>query len=66
MNKNIEKLNHETTYFRARQVSIYLNIGLSTVWAMAKNQEITAIKISPRVTLFSKQEIDQLIQDRNN
>lgn len=66
MNKSIEKLNPETTYFRAKQVSIYLKIGLSTVWAMAKNQKITAIKISPRVTLFSKKEIDQLIKDRNS
>ena len=48
-------------YMRAKQVSKYLGIGLSTVWHMAKEGTITAIKLTSRVTVFDKTEIDELI-----
>lgn len=48
---------------RAKQVAIYLGIGLSTVWFMAKNGKLNAIKLTSRVTVFDKDEIDNLINN---
>jgi predicted DNA-binding transcriptional regulator AlpA len=48
-------------FLRAKEVSEYLGIGLSTVWLYSKKGYITPIKISPRVTVFSIVEIDALL-----
>jgi len=45
---------------RAKQVSQYLGIGLSTVWLYAKQGKITPIKLSERVTVFDIDEINKL------
>jgi len=47
--------------FRAKEVAHYMGIGLSTVWLYAKQGKLTPKKVSARVTLFSKDEIDNLI-----
>ena len=47
--------------FRAKEVANYMGIGLSTVWLYAKQGKLTPKKVSARVTLFSKDEIDNLI-----
>ena len=39
----------------------YLNIGLSTVWLYSKQGKLTPKKLSDRVTLFSVEEADRLI-----
>jgi len=49
-------------YMRAKEVSKYLGIGLSTVWFMAKQGKLHAIKLTERVTVFSKDEIDDFIE----
>ena len=56
-----KKYNAGKKYLRAKEVSEYLGIGLSTVWHYAKVGTITPKKISPRVTVFSIDEIDNLI-----
>jgi len=58
-----EAIPTEQKYMRAKQVSKYLGIGLSTVWHMAKHGKIKAIKLTDRVTVFSKDEIDDLINN---
>jgi len=46
--------------YRAKEVAEYLSIGLSTVWLYAKQEKLTPIKISPRVTVFDIAEIEAL------
>ncbi len=46
---------------RAKEVANYMGIGLSTVWHYAKIGTLTPKKLSPRVTVFSIEEIDNLI-----
>lgn len=48
-------------YLRAKAMASYLNIGLSTVWLYAKQGKLTPKKLSDRVTLFSVDEADKLI-----
>lgn len=48
-------------YYRAKEVSELLGIGLSTVWLYAKQNKITPIKLSERVTVFDIKEINRLI-----
>ena len=49
-------------YYRAKEVSEYLSIGLSTVWALAKDGKLTKIKLSSKVTVFDITEIDMLLE----
>lgn len=51
----------ETKYLRAKEMAKYLNIGLSTVWLFSKQGKLTPKKLSARVTLFSIDEADKLI-----
>jgi len=46
--------------YRAKEVSEYLGIALSTVWLYAKQGKLTPIRISARVTVFDIEEIDAL------
>ena len=47
--------------FRAKEASKYLGVGLSTIWLYAKQGKITAIKLSDRVTIFKKEDLDRFI-----
>lgn len=49
------------TAFRAKEAAIYLGIGKSTVWLYAKQGKLTPVKLSTRVTVFHKIELDKLI-----
>ena len=44
---------------RAKQASKYLGVGLSTIWLYAKQGKITPIKLSERVTIFKRAELDK-------
>ena len=46
---------------RARQASQYIGCGLSTIWLWAKQNKITAYKLSDRVTIFKKEDLDNFI-----
>ena len=50
----------EKKYYRANEVKDYLGIALSTVWLYAKQKKLTPIKLSARVTVFEKSELDNL------
>jgi len=49
----------ETVTLRAKEVAKRYGIGLSTVWYLAREGEITSIKVSPRVTVFNIKELDK-------
>jgi len=50
----------EKRWLRARDVSQFLSIGLSTVWLYASQGRLTAKKLSPRVTVFDMEEVKRL------
>lgn len=47
-------------YYRAKEVSTLLSIGLSTVWLYAKEGKLKPKKLSARVTVFDIDEINKL------
>ena len=47
-------------YYRAKEVAIYLGIGIATVWRYAKNGKLTPKKLSSHVTVFHINEIENL------
>ncbi len=47
--------------YRAKEASKYLGVGLSTVWLYAKQGKITPIKLSDRVTIFKKSDLDRFV-----
>ena len=47
---------------RAKEVAKYLGIGLSTVWLYVSQKKLHPTKLSSRVTIFNKNEIDDFIQ----
>ncbi|SFV58288.1 hypothetical protein MNB_SM-7-1323 [hydrothermal vent metagenome] len=53
-------MENQKRYLRAREVAEYLGIALSTVWLYAKQGKLKAKKLSERVTVFDKEEIDKL------
>lgn len=46
---------------RPKEASKYLSCGLSTIWLYAKQGKITPIKLSDRVTIFKKEDLDNFI-----
>ncbi len=48
-------------YYRAKEAAIYLSIGLSTLWLWVKEEKIKTYKISDRVTVFKKEDLDALV-----
>jgi len=47
---------------RAKEASKYLSIGLSTLWLYAKQGKLKPIKLSKRVTIFEKSDLDNFIK----
>lgn len=48
---------------RVKQTAQYLSIGVSTVWLYAKQGKLHPIKLSDRVTVFSKDDLDAFINN---
>lgn len=46
---------------RAREAASYIGCGLSTIWLYAKQGKIKSYKISDRVTIFKKEDLDRFI-----
>lgn len=55
----------EQKNFRAKDAAKYLGCGLSTVWLYAKQGKIKSIKLSDRVTIFKKEDLDNFINTSN-
>jgi len=49
---------------RAKEASKYLGIGLSTIWLYVKQGKLHPIKLSPRVTIFKRAELDEFIDSQ--
>ena len=62
MSKTEQRIEIEN--MRAKEVAKYIGIGLSTVWAYSAMGLLKPIKLSPRVTVFRRSEIDAFIASR--
>jgi len=51
-------------HFRVKQSAQYLGVGVSTIWLFTKQNKIKAIKLSDRVTVWAKSELDAFIASR--
>lgn len=58
-----QKYDARKKYLRANEVKEYMGVALSTVWLYSKEGKLTPKKISARVTVFSIEEIDNLINN---
>ena len=47
---------------RVRAAAKYMACGVSTVWYWAKKGLITPVKLSDRVTIFRKDDLDRFIE----
>jgi predicted site-specific integrase-resolvase len=47
--------------YRAKEASLYLGVAISTIWLYAKQGKLTPIKLSSRVTVFKKEDLDHLV-----
>jgi excisionase family DNA binding protein len=47
---------------RPKEASKYLAIGNSTLWLYAQQGKLHPIKLSERVTVFKKEDLDKFIQ----
>jgi len=52
---------HQVENMRATQASEYLACGKSTLWLWVKQGKIKAYKLSDRVTIFKRSELDTFI-----
>ena len=48
---------------RVKEVAQYLSVGVSTVWLYAKQGKLHPIKLSDRVTVFSKDDLDIFVNN---
>jgi len=56
-------MSQQVENMRAKEAHKYLGVGLSTLWLWVKQGKIKAYKISDRVTLFKKKELDYFINN---
>jgi len=49
--------------YRAKEAALYLSVGVSTVWLYAKQGKLHPKKLSSRVTVFTKEDLDSFINN---
>ena len=47
--------------YRPKEAALFLGVGLSTVWLYVKQGKLKTIKLSDRVTIISKESLDNFI-----
>jgi excisionase family DNA binding protein len=61
MSKTDFKEPQQVENMRAKEASRYLACGVSTLWLWVKQGKIKAYKLSDRVTIFKRSELDTFI-----
>lgn len=51
-----------TKNYRAKEAAEYLGVAKSTVWLYAKQEKLHPVKLSPRVTIFRKEDLDNFLE----
>ena len=59
--RNRQSENAIVENMRAKEASRYLACGVSTLWLWVKQGKIKAYKLSDRVTIFKRSELDAFI-----
>ncbi len=59
--KNMKNILKNRRYLRDKELAIYFGIGRSTVWYYRNKGMYGSIKVSPRVTLFDVDEVEQAL-----
>ncbi len=49
--------------YRAKELAIYLGVGLSTIWRWTKQGKIKSHKLSSGVTVFDIDEINSILNN---
>jgi excisionase family DNA binding protein len=52
-----------SNFLRPKEAGRYMGVGIATVWKLARDGKLTKIKLSTKVTLFDRREIDKLMID---
>ena len=47
--------------YRPKEAAEYIGVGLSTIWRYAKQGKLKPYKLSDRVTIFKKEDLDNFI-----
>jgi len=47
--------------YRPKEAAAYLGVGLSTIWLYIAQKKLTARKLSGRVTVIAKSDLDALL-----
>ena len=50
-------------YYRAKEVAELIGCSLSQVWKLSKDKKLTAIHLSPRITVFHIDDINSLFDE---
>lgn len=50
-------------YYRASEACIYLGISRSGLWLYAKQKKLNPIKLTARVTVFAKNDLDKFVEN---
>lgn len=53
-------------YYRAKGISIYLGVTITTVWNYAKCGKLKAIKLSDHTTVFDINQVDEFVANSMN
>jgi excisionase family DNA binding protein len=51
-------------YLRVKEAAEYLGVGKSTIWLFTKQGKIKAIRMSERVTVWARAELDAFIASK--
>jgi len=54
----------ENNNLRPKEAHKYLGVGLSTLWLYVKQGKLKPIKLSDRVTIFKKSDLDSFIDSK--
>ena len=52
------------TNLRPKEAHKYLGVGLSTLWLYVKQGKLKPIKLSDRITIFKKSDLDTFINSK--
>jgi len=50
----------EKRYYRAKELSVFLGVSITTIWNYAKEGKLTPKKLSDSVTVFDIKEVEKL------